>query len=167
MVFIFLAITLLTLFCVFFNVIKDYADDYSDFMKSETELAIFLFMIVFLTSTPFCIPATFFIIIGSFIFGRTFGFLYGFLIFWLVDYICQMIGVYLAFLNGRYLFRKHVQSWIQSRPKLIALSEALTNNAKKLVFLLRISNLTPYDILHNFFSLLYVIEEILVGRIMS
>ena len=117
-------------------------------MKNTPELGIILFMIAYSSSTPFWIPSTFFILIGSFVFGRAFGLLYGFIIFTFVDYIWEMIGVVLAFLNGRYLFRKWVQSWIQSRPKLLAISEALTHNAKKLVFLLRASNLTPYDALN-------------------
>ena len=106
------------------------------------------FMIIYIICTPLWIPSTFFILIGSFVFGRAFGLLYGFIIFTIVDYIWEMIGVVLAFLNGRYLFKKWVQSWILSRPKLLAISEALTHNAKKLIFLLRSSNLTPYDALN-------------------
>ena len=121
-------------------------------MKGYPELAVLLFMIAYSTSTPFWIPSTFFILIGSFVFGRAFGLLYGFIIFTFVDYIWEMIGVVLAFLNGRYLFRKWVQNWIHSRPKLLAISEALTHNAKKLVFLLRASNLTPYDALNYTWS---------------
>ena len=152
-IFIILATTGVILVTVFFDEIKGYADEYSDFMKTDPELAVFFFMIAFTSSTPFCIPATFFILLGSFIFGRTFGFLYGFIIFTLVDYICQMVGVFLAFLNGRYLFRKCIQNWIQRKPKLLAISEALTHNAKKLVFLLRLSNLTPYDMLNYLWSI--------------
>lgn len=145
---IFLAIvaTLLTLFFVYNAEIKDLADTYVDFMKESPWFAIPLYMLFFAFLIPFCIPDTVFILFGAYIFGNAFGFLPGFFIFVFVDYICQMTGAFLAFLNGRYLFRRCIQNCIKTRPKVLALSEALSHNAKKLVALLRICTLNPYYI---------------------
>lgn len=131
---------------MFNSEITDVADEYVDFMKKNPVAAILLFMLAYIITTPVCIPATIFILFGAYIFGNAFGFVAGFLMFIVVDYICLFLGCYLAFLNGRYLFKNCVQSCVKSRPKLFALNQALSHNAKKLVFLLRLCALTPYYI---------------------
>ncbi|CAI2366749.1 unnamed protein product [Moneuplotes crassus] len=141
-----LVITAITLFFIYNSEIKGFADDYIRFMKDEPFLAILLYMLAYIGTRPICIPATLFILFGAYIFGEAFGFLAGFFIFVVVDYISLLVGTSLAFLNGRYLFKNCVQSMIKKRKKLMALSEALSHNAKKLVFLLRICSLTPYYI---------------------
>uniref|UniRef100_A0A7S3J0W2 VTT domain-containing protein n=1 Tax=Euplotes harpa TaxID=151035 RepID=A0A7S3J0W2_9SPIT len=61
----------------------------------------------------------------------------------------MQVGSLLAFWNGRYLFSSCVQTCIESRPKMKAISQALSFNAKKLVALMRICAITPYFILNN------------------
>ena len=145
-VFLALLIAALTLFFVYQSEIKGVANEYVDFMKGNPALAIFLFMLAYIIWMPFCIPPTIFILFGAYIFGNAFGLAIGFVVFVFVDYVCLMVGTYLAFLNGRYLFRNWIQTCISTKPKLLALSEALSHNAKKLVFLLRLCALTPYYI---------------------
>ena len=164
--FIIIVITGITLFSIFFDEIKAFADDYISFLETDTVLAIFVFWVIYACSTPFWIPSTFFIIFGTYTYSQRFGLLLGFIIFTVIDFVWIMIGVVLAFLNGRYLFRKWVQRWIESKPKLKALSLALTHNAKKLVFLLRASNITPYDPLNYTWSITNMkIIDYIIGNI--
>jgi uncharacterized membrane protein YdjX (TVP38/TMEM64 family) len=71
----------LTLFFVYNRQIKKLADDYVDFMKEQPVVAVLVFMIAYIVSAPFCIPATVFILFGAYMFGNAFGFIAGFLIF--------------------------------------------------------------------------------------
>lgn len=52
-VFVCMVVAMLTLFFVFNSEIKGAADDYVEFMKDSPFLAIFLFMLAFIISTPF------------------------------------------------------------------------------------------------------------------
>lgn len=152
LIFLSLVITAITLFIIYNSEIKDFADDYARFMKDNPVPAVFMYMFVYIITRPIWIPATIFILFGAYIFGEAFGFLGGFFLFVFVDYISLLVGTFLAFLNGRYLFKNCVQNMIQKRRKLMALSEALSHNAKKLVFLLRLCSLTPYYIFNYVWS---------------
>ena len=143
-IFVWFVATLLTLFFIFNSEIKDLADEYVEFMKDQPVLATFAFMSVYILTRPFWIPATVFILFGAYIYGNAFGLAVGFIVFSLIDFVCLMVGTYLSFLNGRYLFRSCIQTYTQTKLKLQALNEALSHNAKKLVFLLRLCSLTPY-----------------------
>jgi uncharacterized membrane protein YdjX (TVP38/TMEM64 family) len=59
------------------------------------------------------------------------------------------IGGFLAFLIGRFLLRKFITKYIIDKVKiLIALNSAISNNGLKIVMLMRINPIVPY----NFFN---------------
>jgi len=106
-----------------------------------TILIFFVMMTLMISaSVPSAIPQ----IAGSYLFVHAFGFLYGFLIMVVVDYFSMLIGWIPPFLFARYLLKSWVNDYTSNKPKLIALSRALSKNAKKLVALMRCWALTPY-----------------------
>lgn len=56
------------------------------------------------------------------------------------------VGASLAFLVGRYLARAHVVRMIRDRPKAKAIHEAISNDGWKVVLLLRLSPVVPFNV---------------------
>jgi uncharacterized membrane protein YdjX (TVP38/TMEM64 family) len=124
--------------------IFEWLQSYSDWVRANAVLGILSFVVSFIIAQPFCLPAMWFSILGSFMFSKIFGYLLGMLIFSFVDYSCMILGSQLAFWNGRYLFKTCVVRALEGKPRLTALQDALSNNSKKLVALTRLCYATPY-----------------------
>jgi uncharacterized membrane protein YdjX (TVP38/TMEM64 family) len=102
-------------------------------------------------SVPSAIPQ----VMGSYIFVHAFGFMNGFLLMVAVDYVSMLVGWVPPFLFARYLLRSWVSDYASDKPKLLALSTAMSKNAKKLVSLMRCCALTPYVV----FNIVWGITE--------
>jgi uncharacterized membrane protein YdjX (TVP38/TMEM64 family) len=77
------------------------------------------------------------------------GALYGFWIGLLVSWVATSLGQSLAFLLGRYLFRAPVKSYLhQTWPNFPTIDAAMKQEGWKLVCLLRLSPVLPYNILN-------------------
>ncbi|KAL6759383.1 snare associated Golgi protein-domain-containing protein [Haematococcus lacustris] len=77
------------------------------------------------------------------------GALYGFWMGLLVSWVATSLGQALAFLLGRYLFRPTVKSYLHSTwPTFPAIDAAIKREGWKLVCLLRLSPVLPYNILN-------------------
>lgn len=125
------------------NEIKEASSEYIDFMQNNKILGSIIFAIIYTLSIPLWVPSQIFMVIGSYLFARMFGSTEGFILFVLLDFVCIQLGSLLGFLNSRYLFRTYTESLVESRPKLKAISSALSGNTIKLVALLRMSPAVP------------------------
>eukprot|EP00195_Chlamydomonas_chlamydogama_P007023 CAMPEP_0202892994 /NCGR_PEP_ID=MMETSP1392-20130828/2653_1 /ASSEMBLY_ACC=CAM_ASM_000868 /TAXON_ID=225041 /ORGANISM="Chlamydomonas chlamydogama, Strain SAG 11-48b" /LENGTH=252 /DNA_ID=CAMNT_0049577161 /DNA_START=593 /DNA_END=1351 /DNA_ORIENTATION=- len=77
------------------------------------------------------------------------GALYGFWVGLLVSWLATSVGQSLAFLLGRYLFRASVKSYLHSTwPTFPTIDAAIKKEGWKLVCLLRLSPVLPYNILN-------------------
>lgn len=77
------------------------------------------------------------------------GALYGFWVGLLVSWVATSTGQSLAFLLGRYLFRQPVKTYLhQTWPNFPAIDTAIKKEGWKLVCLLRLSPVLPYNILN-------------------
>lgn len=81
------------------------------------------------------------------------GAVYGFATAIVIIWTATCIGQTLAFLFGRYLFRDFIASWlIQKVENFAQIEEAVAREGWKLVFLLRLSPLIPYNLLNYILS---------------
>jgi uncharacterized membrane protein YdjX (TVP38/TMEM64 family) len=66
--------------------------------------------------------------------------------------VSATIGASLAFFIARYLMRNRVSDLVKDRPKLRAVSQAVTAEGWKIVMLLRLSPLVPFNLQNYFFG---------------
>jgi len=55
------------------------------------------------------------------------------------------VGAALSFLVSRYLARRRVEDWIQSKPRFAAVDRAVAKEGWKIVFLTRLSPIFPFN----------------------
>jgi uncharacterized membrane protein YdjX (TVP38/TMEM64 family) len=63
------------------------------------------------------------------------------------------LGAAVSFWLGRYMARDHVEEWVRKRPKFRAVDDAVAGEGWKIVFLLRLSPLFPFNFLNYAFGL--------------
>ncbi|MDJ0843487.1 TVP38/TMEM64 family protein [Crocosphaera sp.] len=107
-----------------------------------------IFIIVYILSAVFLIPASILTLGAGVIFDVVKGSL-------LVS-IASMLGAILAFLIGRYLARKWVSQQIEKYPKFQAVDEAVAKEGWKIVGLTRLSPVLPFVILNYAFGITQV-----------
>ena len=151
--FLLLASTLLVIGYIFEGKINSQIDIISDWVRVNQVAAHFIIVSIYIIGIVVWIPGAIFLIFGSFIWGRVYGQIIGAIIFTFIDFFWNYVGQALAFLNSRYLFKSCVQRWISKKPRLLALSLALSNNTKKLVALGRVSWITPYFVFNNIWGI--------------
>jgi len=62
--------------------------------------------------------------------------------------LASTTGAACAFLVGRYFARDQVQAWLQSKPRFAALDGAIARKGGRIVFLLRLSPVFPFNLLN-------------------
>lgn len=108
--------------------------------RALDESYVFLFAALYL---PFCVlvlPGTWVTIFCCLVFG-----------FWPTFpaiVLASNAGAQLAFLLGRTLLRERVHAWLAARPKLGAVERAIGEESFRLVFLLRLTPLVPFNVLN-------------------
>ncbi|MGL4772216.1 MAG: TVP38/TMEM64 family protein [Clostridium sp.] len=136
---VFMAIFSLSIICVAlnWNTIR-HLDVYElvNFIKAQGTLAILVFLLVF-SIKPFflVIPANVVAIVGGVLFGTTFGFALSMLGFF--------ISPTIAFFISRSLGREFVESLLGKR--FLKLDDNMEHNGFKILFLLRLPPILPYD----------------------
>jgi uncharacterized membrane protein YdjX (TVP38/TMEM64 family) len=66
--------------------------------------------------------------------------------------IVATIGAALAFLVSRYLARERVKHLVEDRPKFNAVNKAVSEDGWRIVGLLRLSPLVPFNLQNYFFG---------------
>jgi len=106
--------------------------------KSQGSL---LFLVLYVAGVVLMLPA----MVMAMASGAIFGMMYGSLLSWFGSCVGQMI----AFTIGRYLLREIVLSYLTRQfPKWVAIDRALATDGWKLVTLLRLSPIAPWNILN-------------------
>ncbi|NER83078.1 MAG: TVP38/TMEM64 family protein [Leptolyngbya sp. SIO1D8] len=98
------------------------------------------FIILYVIVTVAFIPASIVTLGAGVVFGVVQGSLYVF--------IGAMLGAAAAFLVGRYLARDWVGSKIAGNDKFKAIDEAIANEGRKIIFLIRLSPAFPFNLLN-------------------
>jgi len=103
-----------------------------------------LFALLYVTATVFFLPGSILTVGAGVVFGLVRGFV--------IVSISATLGATTAFLVGRYLARAWIAGKIESHPKFDAIEEAVAGDGWKIVALLRLSPVVPFNVLNYAFG---------------
>jgi uncharacterized membrane protein YdjX (TVP38/TMEM64 family) len=103
-----------------------------------------VFLLIYVVACVLLLPGSV-LTLGA---GAVFGVAYGIVIVW----ISAILGATAAFLVGRYLVRDWVARKIAANPKLQALDTTVTREGWKIVALMRLSPVIPFNLLNYAFG---------------
>lgn len=103
-------------------------------------LAPVVFIAVYVLATVMFLPGSILTLASGFLFGVGWGTLF--------VSIASVAGASLAFLIGRYFARDWIGKKIESKPKFAAIDDAIGREGAKIVFLLRLSPVFPFNLLN-------------------
>jgi uncharacterized membrane protein YdjX (TVP38/TMEM64 family) len=106
---------------------------------------VLLFILVYIIATVLFFPASI-LTIGD-------GFVFGVLLGTIVVSIAATAGAALAFLIARYLARNQIEHKIADNPRFEQIDRAIGERGAKLVFLLRLSPVIPFNLSNYFYGL--------------
>jgi len=98
------------------------------------------FIVGYAVATVVFVPGSALTLLGGAVFGLVRGTLYVF--------AGALLGTILAFLAARYLVRPAVERRVASNPRFARLDEAIGDQGRKIVFLLRLSPVIPFNLLN-------------------
>eukprot|EP01133_Synstelium_polycarpum_P007989 gene7989-9384_t len=116
------------------DVLQKFVDKFGVVVGGVVYVAIFVVLIIFL------VPVT----IPTILAGIIFGVWVGILLIW----TASMLGGTIAFLLGRYVFRKSIVKRIENNKKLVAIDQAIGQEGWKIVLLLRLTPIVPESLLN-------------------
>jgi uncharacterized membrane protein YdjX (TVP38/TMEM64 family) len=99
-----------------------------------------LFILLSAVAIVAMIPASWLTIAGGAVFGILPGAIYAF--------VGAMIGSTAAFVLGRYAARAMIERRLERMPRLAAIDRAVSARGRRIVFLLRLSPITPFNFLN-------------------
>lgn len=138
-----------TLFVIFRSEIHSIVIVVFDYVSNNTTSGMMLYMLIYIGFKLFMMPATLMTLCGAYTFGSIYGPLKGFFICWSLVLISATIGSILAFCFGRFflrnLIRKHL---IQKVVIFDAIDKGVSKNGLKMVVLLRMNPVIPYNVLN-------------------
>ncbi|HKB99322.1 MAG TPA: TVP38/TMEM64 family protein [Terriglobales bacterium] len=106
---------------------------------------VLLFILVYILATVLFFPASI-LTIGA-------GFIFGVLLGTVIVSIAATVGAALAFLIARYLARDQIEHRVAHNPRFKRIDRAIGERGAKLVFLLRLSPLIPFNLSNYFYGL--------------
>ena len=106
---------------------------------------VLLFILAYIFATVLFFPASI-LTIGA-------GFIFGVLLGTAIVSIAAAVGAALAFLIARYLARDQIEHRVANNPRFKRIDRAIGERGAKLVFLLRLSPLIPFNLSNYFYGL--------------
>lgn len=127
----------------FFLPTKDWIQGFGDWIKSYGAVGVGIFAVIYVLAVIVLAPAGVFTIVAGLVFGA-----------WAFPLVvvAATAGATLAFLIARHLVRQKVESLVEERPKFKAVGEAVSEDGWKIVGLLRLSPLVPFNLQNYFFG---------------
>lgn len=125
--------------------IEDWSDTFQAWIKGLGPWGWMLFAAVYVVGTVLLVPGS----VLTFAAGLAFGLGIGFPLV----VVSATIGATLAFLVARYLARNTVESLMQKRPKFKAIQSAVSEGGWKVVALLRLSPVLPFNLTNYFYGI--------------
>ncbi len=124
--------------------VKEWVKAFSDWVQTLGALGVLLFIGVYALATVLFLP--------GWIFTVAAGLIYGVIAGTAVALTGAIIGSTLAFLCGRYLVRKRVEAATKGNEKFAAIDKAIGDQGWKIVGLLRLSPLIPFNLSNYFYG---------------
>ncbi len=129
---------------VAFLPVKDWVKAFSDWVQTLGALGVVLFIVVYALATVLFIPGWIFTVAAGLVYGVIGG--------TAVALAGAILGATLAFLCGRYLVRKRVEAATKGNKKFAAIDQAIGEQGWKIVGLLRLSPLIPFNLSNYFYG---------------
>ena len=129
---------------VAFLPVKDWVKAFSDWVQTLGSVGVVLFIAVYALATVLFLPGWIFTVAAGLIYGVIGG--------TAVALTGAIIGSTLAFLCGRYLVRKRVETATKGNRKFEAIDKAIGEQGWKIVGLLRLSPLIPFNLSNYFYG---------------
>lgn len=123
---------------------KDWVNEFSQWVRTLGAPGILVFIAVYAAATVLFLPGWIFTVAAGLIYGIFGG--------TAVALSGATIGASLAFLCGRYLVRQKVEAAIKGNRKFAAIDKAIGEQGWKIVGLLRLSPLIPFNLSNYFYG---------------
>ncbi len=128
----------------YFLPVKMWTEDFQRWIEASGPLGWIVFAGVYIAATVLLIPASVLTLVAGLAFGLTLGFP--------LVVVSATIGATLAFLVARHLVHDHVDKYVAGRPKLKAVKAAVSESGWKIVVLLRLSPVVPFNLQNYFYG---------------
>ncbi len=125
--------------------VKEWMRELIDWVQHLGPLGVIVFIIAYAIATVLFLPGWIFTVSAGLIYGIVGG--------TLVALGGAIIGATLAFLVARYLLRKNIEEITKKNPRFAAIDEAIGKNGWKIVGLLRLSPLIPFNLSNYFYGI--------------
>jgi uncharacterized membrane protein YdjX (TVP38/TMEM64 family) len=125
--------------------VRDWLPSFNDWVGQRGVAGIFIFIAVYAVATVLLAPGSILTIGAGFAFGLWRGFL--------AVSAGATIGAALAFLVARFIARKKVEAIAQRNDKFRRIDDAIGKQGAKLIFLLRLSPVVPFNLSNYFYGL--------------
>jgi uncharacterized membrane protein YdjX (TVP38/TMEM64 family) len=125
--------------------ITEWLNSFNQWVADLGPTGVMIFVIVYALATVLFVPGSVLTIGAGFIFGLGLGVL--------AVSIGSVIGAALAFVVSRYLVRRKIESLARENEKFASIDRAIGDQGWKLVFLLRLSPLIPFNLSNYFYGI--------------
>lgn len=131
------------------NYIKTGIDDFLQWVERNPTAGVFAFTGVYLIATVLFVPGSILTLGSGFVFANAFGLGWGVLLATVAVFVGASTGSVAAFLLGRYLLRDWVEATLSKKfPIFGAVDAALRNHGLRIMALLRLSPIIPFNALN-------------------
>ncbi len=124
--------------------IQEWSEAFQQWIKALGAWGWVIFAAVYIVGTVLLLPVSVLTIIAGLAFGLPIGFP--------LVVVAATVGATLAFLVARYLAHDKVESMVSKRPKFKAIKSAVSEGGWKVVALLRLSPVLPFNLQNYFYG---------------
>jgi uncharacterized membrane protein YdjX (TVP38/TMEM64 family) len=143
-----LVIVVLLIVVIYFDRRDKWTESYLDWVEDNPILGALSYILVYIAVTVLFVPGSIFSIGCGYVYSQTYGPVAGVCLGSLIVFIGASLGSIAAFLIGRYLFESLVKSWVEKYEKFAAIQRVTQTKGLRLMFLLRLSPIIPYNLLN-------------------
>ena len=125
--------------------IKDWIRSFINWVQQLGPVGVVVFIAAYALATVLFLPGWIFTVGAGLVYGVVGG--------TLVALTGAVIGATLAFLVARYLLRKNIEEFAKKNPRFKAIDDAIGKNGWKIIGLLRLSPLIPFNFSNYFYGI--------------
>eukprot|EP00934_Nitzschia_sp_Nitz4_P000565 Nitzschia sp. Nitz4//scaffold11_size288233//244348//245244//NITZ4_000813-RA/size288233-processed-gene-0.185-mRNA-1//1//CDS//3329534191//565//frame0 len=154
--------------------VGDTVDTFLEWIEENPVEGLFAFIVVYFAATVLFVPGSILTLGAGFVFANAFGLGVGVLLGTLSVFVGASAGAVAAFLLGRFLLRDWVQGLTKNYKVFAALDSALADKGFRIMALLRLSPIIPFNALNyiagvtavGFWSYVWALFAILPGTLL-
>jgi uncharacterized membrane protein YdjX (TVP38/TMEM64 family) len=125
--------------------VKEWIREFISWVQSLGPIGVVVFIVAYALATVLFLP--------GWIFTVSAGLIYGVVAGTAIALTGAVIGASLAFLVARYLLRQNIEETTKKNPRFAAIDQAIGKNGWKIVGLLRLSPLIPFNLSNYFYGI--------------